>query len=155
MATKVSKNSKENPNPGRRKFLKRSAIVAGAAGAVAVGGIGFGDVLSSKQNNNTSTSSSSSSSSGTANPSNKTVSADALIAYAYLGPQGNVSTARDGSGNITQINYGPLTIQITRNSDGSVSSVQTSVPSDSIDVVDTIVRNSDGSISGVNRAWPS
>lgn len=159
----VSDNTEPNqPNQNRRKFIKSAAVVAGVATVATVGFTGLlkpggtSDTSSSTSSSrSTSTSTESTTSTASSTPSPKVISADALVAYAYLGPEGNVSTERDANGNVSKITYGPLAVQITRNSDGTVASIQTSIENESIKEVDTILRNQDGSISGVSKTWPS
>jgi hypothetical protein len=147
-------NEVKNPDPkeNRRKFLKRAGIVAGGATVATVVLLDARGLLFKHP---PSSSSSSSPGGAQATSTGPLLSADAFQAYAYLGPSGNMTMSRDSSGSISQVTYGPLTVQITRNSDGSIASVETSIPSDSIKQVDTINRNPDGSISGVTRQWPS
>ncbi len=125
----------------RRRFLKRTAVVAGGAslGSIALYEIFRPNLVAGS----------------TPNGTGKTISADALIAYGHLGPEGDITMQRDTGGNISEISYGPLTVQINRDNQGTVSTVETTLKDDSIRVVDTINRNSDGTISGVTRKWPS
>lgn len=138
---KLSDKESSNGDSDRRRFLKRTAVVAGGA---TLGSFALYEIF--KPNLTTGSS---------PTLSNKTLSADALIGYGHLGPEGEITLQRDSVGNISEITYGPMTIQVNRDSQGSVTSVQTTLSSDSIKVVDTINRNPEGGISGVSRKWPS
>ena len=106
--TEISKNETD-----RRKFLKRTAVVAGGA---TIGSFALYEIFKPSLI------------SGASPPLNsKTLTADALISYAHLGPEGDIVVQRDTSGNISEITYGPLTIQVNRENDGSVSSDQTTI----------------------------
>jgi hypothetical protein len=122
---------------GRREFLKKFGLIAGsvAVGAAALGGVEELGLIRIPWSPTTGT----------------VLSGDASVAYAYLGPSGEVTIQRDQNGEISQVSYGPATIEVTRNSDGSVASIQTSVSTDSISAVDTINRNLDGSVESVTR----
>lgn len=138
---KLSEKEAANGDSDRRRFLKRTAVVAGGAtlGSFALYEIFKPNLIAGSS----------------PTLSNKTLSADALIAYGHLGPEGEIILQRDTVGNISEITYGPMTIEISRDSQGSVTSIQTTLSNDSIKVVDTINRNSDGGITGVSRKWPS
>lgn len=125
----------------RRVFLKKTAVVAGGA---AIGALGLYEVLKPKAE--------------TYNPSSQTASLDVAEAYAYLGPAGDILVQRDINGRISTLTYGPLMVQISRNQQGTVATVETSISLSSLGAVkqiDTINRNTDGSISGVSRQRPS
>jgi hypothetical protein len=126
--------------PLRRSFLKKSAVVVGGA---TLGSLALYEVFRPK---------------GEVTSNNLVSYSDAEQAYAYFGPAGEITTVRDSRGNISSLTYGPLTIVITRNIQGTVAFVQTSLSLSSKNVVtqiDTINRNPDGSVSGVNRQRPS
>ena len=125
----------------RRKFLRKTAIIAGGA---TVGSIALYEVLRPHGEIFT--------------PSQATLEADEVEAYAYFGPSGQITIQRDNNGNISGLTYGPLNIQVTRDLRGAVASVETSLSislTQSIRQIDTINRNPDGSISGVTRQRPS
>jgi hypothetical protein len=131
----------------RREFLKKFGIVAGGAtaGLVALGSVeGFLRFPPPSADP-----SSKSAPSSDTTVSGSSVSTDAVMAYAYLFQPGQISVQRDANGNISVVSYGPLTITITRNADGSIGSVNSSIPSDSISQTKTIARNPDGSISSI------
>ncbi|HZW55399.1 MAG TPA: hypothetical protein VFF30_03840 [Nitrososphaerales archaeon] len=126
----------------RRSFLLKSTLVAGGA---ALGLVTLDKINAfSRQQQLTSLVIPTPPSSG-----DPTLSLDAVLAYAYLHQNGQINLLRDVDGRITQLNYGPMILTISRDSNGIMTSFTTSMSSDSITQTHTILRGPDGRISSI------